>query len=102
MRPLRGIVLGDSFMQGMFISEIRNAAGTIGRDLEAPDQDPKVSMLNTGHLGYSPEQYYYSLLAFADRFRPHFVVVSFFANDFGDAYDVTRRPRRLAGRAILA
>ena len=47
-----------------------------------------MSILNTGHLGYSPEQYYYSLLAFADRFSPHFVVVSVFANDFGEGNEV--------------
>jgi hypothetical protein len=50
----------------------------------------KVSILNTGHLGYSPEQYYYTLLAFADRFRPHFVVVSVCANDFGDGFEVLK------------
>jgi hypothetical protein len=47
-------------------------------------------VLNTGCLGYSPEQYYYSLLAFADRFKPRFVVLSVFANDFGDVYKVAR------------
>ena len=41
--------------------------------------------MNAGVLGYSPEQYYYSLVAFAERFRPQFVVVSVFANDFGEA-----------------
>ena len=51
----------------------------------------KVSILNTGHLGYSPEQYYYSLVEYADRFRPHFVVVSVFSNDFaGDMADGRR------------
>ncbi len=40
-------------------------------------------MLNTGAFGYSAEQYYYSLMAYIDRFRPHFVVVSVFANDGG-------------------
>jgi lysophospholipase L1-like esterase len=42
-------------------------------------------------MGYSPEQYYYSLIAFADRFRPQFVVVSVFANDFGDMREVTTK-----------
>ena len=42
-----------------------------------------VEILNTGHLGYSPEQYYYTLLEYAQRFPPQFVVVSLFANDFG-------------------
>jgi hypothetical protein len=39
--------------------------------------------LNTGHLGYSPEQYYYTLVEYGRRFPPQFVVVSMFANDFG-------------------
>src|SRR5262249_28584439 len=42
-----------------------------------------VEVLNTGHLGYSPEQYYYTLLECGRRFPPQFVVVSIFANDFG-------------------
>ena len=45
-------------------------------------------MLNTGHLGYSPEQEYYTLREYADRFQPQFVVLSLFANDFGDLFEV--------------
>ena len=52
---------------------------TLSKDLGVP-----VSILNTGHLGYSPEQYYYSLIEYFDRFRPQFVVISLCANDFGD------------------
>ncbi len=40
-----------------------------------------VSILNTGVMGYSSEQYYYSFVEFVDRFRPHFVVLSVFGND---------------------
>ena len=43
-----------------------------------------MSILNTGHIGYSPEQYYYALCEYGDRFRPQFVVVSVCPNDFGD------------------
>jgi hypothetical protein len=50
--------------------------------------DARVEILNTGHLGYSPEQYYYTLVEFARRFPPRFVVVSVFANDFGDFHEV--------------
>ncbi len=46
-----------------------------------------VSVLNTGHLGYSTEQYDQTLRFFGDRFRPHFVVISISANDFGDPDD---------------
>lgn len=79
--PLRGIVLGDSFMQGMFIGDDDTPPECLRRDLEERFQ-LKVSIINTGHLGYSPEQYYFSLLEYADRFAPQFVVVSVFVNDF--------------------
>jgi hypothetical protein len=89
--PVRGIVLGDSFMQGMFIGDDDTPPECLRRDLEGRLKT-KVSILNTGHLGYSPEQYYYSLVEFADRFRPHFVVVSVFGNDFsGEIADVVLR-----------
>ena len=84
--PLRGLVLGDSFMQGMFIGDNDTPSECLRRDLEGRLKT-RVSMLNTGHLGYSPEQYYYSLVEYADRFRPHFVVVSVFGNDFAGDID---------------
>jgi hypothetical protein len=86
--PVRGIVLGDSFMQGLFVDEAHTPPECLRRDLEARLKT-RVSIVNAGVLGYSPEQYYYSLAAFADRFRPQFVVVSVFANDFGNASSVT-------------
>jgi hypothetical protein len=79
--PLRGIVLGDSFMQGVFIGEHDTPPEYLRRELE-DRLKTRVSILNTGHLGYSPEQYYYSLVEFADRFGPQFVVISVFINDF--------------------
>ena len=79
--PLRGIVLGDSFMQGLFISDDDTPPECLRRDLEQ-HLETKTSIVNTGHLGYSPEQYYYSLVEYGDRFHPHFVVVSVFVNDF--------------------
>ena len=82
--PLRGIVLGDSFMQGMFIGDDDTPPECLRRDLEGQPEDQGLDPEH-GHLGYSPEQYYYSLVEFADRFRPHFVVVSVFGNDFGEA-----------------
>ena len=88
-RPLRGIVLGDSFMQGMFIGDDHTPPECLRRYLEGRLKT-KVSVLNTGHLGYSPEQYYYSLIAYAERFRPDFVVVSLCPNDFGDIWDVLK------------
>ncbi len=84
--PLRVLILGDSFMQGLFIGDDNTPPECLKRFLETRLKT-RTSVLNTGHLGYSPEQYYYSLLAFADRFEPHFVVVSMFANDFGDLYE---------------
>ncbi|MFI5456314.1 MAG: SGNH/GDSL hydrolase family protein [Isosphaerales bacterium] len=88
--PLRGIVLGDSFMEGMFIGDDETPPECLRRYLR-DHLKTAVSILNTGVMGYSPEQYYYSLIAFADRFRPQFVVVSVFANDFGNVRDVSSR-----------
>jgi hypothetical protein len=87
--PLRGIVLGDSFMQGLFIGDDQTPPECLRRVLEK-DLQTKVSILNTGLLGYSPEQYHATLMAYVDRFRPHFVVVSVFANDFGDPHEAVR------------
>ncbi len=85
--PVRGIVLGDSYMQGMFIGDDETPPECLSRFLEARWKK-RVSILNTGVMGYSPEQYYASLVAFADRFKPQFVVVSLFTNDFGDLHEV--------------
>ncbi len=87
--PLRGIVLGDSFMQGLFIDDDHAPPELLRRRLE--DQlGTKVSILNTGHLGYSPEQYYHTLIEYVDRFKPGFVVASLFANDFGGISQASR------------
>jgi hypothetical protein len=84
---VRVIVLGDSFMQGMFIGDTVTPPECLRRYLLS-HLNTTVSVLNTGVMGYSPEQYYFSLIAFADRFRPQFVVVSVFLNDFGYMGDV--------------
>jgi hypothetical protein len=81
--PLRVLVLGDSIMQGLLVGDDETPSECLRRELRDWSGGP-VSVLNTGVLGYSVEQYYYTLLAFGDRFRPHFVVVSICGNDFGD------------------
>ena len=80
---IRGIVLGDSFMQGMFLDDAHTPSVLLEKDLAGSLQST-VSVLNTGHIGYSPEQYYYALVAYYDRLRPTFAVVSVCPNDFGD------------------
>ncbi len=86
--PFRGIVLGDSYMQGLFVGDDQTPVECLKRDLSKRLGAP-VELLNTGHLGYSVEQYYFSLVEYAGRFPPQFVVVSIFANDFaGEVNDV--------------
>jgi hypothetical protein len=87
--PVRGIVLGDSFMQAMFNGDGDTPPVDLERYLQAAWKVP-VSILNTGHIGYSPEQYSYSLREYGDRFPPRFVVVSVCPNDFGDGMAVLR------------
>ena len=78
---LRVIVLGDSYMQGLFVGDDQTPTECLKRDLRKR-MGGNVEVLNTGHLGYSPEQYYYALEEYARKFDPQFVVVSVFANDF--------------------
>jgi hypothetical protein len=79
----RVLVLGDSFMQGMLVGDDDTPPVRLERFLTR-ECKAAVSVLNTGHLGYSPEQYYFTLLEYGERFRPQVVVVSTCANDFGD------------------
>jgi hypothetical protein len=88
-----GIVLGDSYIQGLFVGDDETPTECLKRDLKQR-LGASVEILNTGHLGYSPEQYYFSLAEYAGRLPLRFAVVSIFANDFaGDAKEV------LEGRA---
>ncbi len=80
--PVRGLILGDSNMQALFIGDDETPSECLRRELQER-LGLRVSVLNTGHLGYSPEQIYYTLLEYGDRFKPHFVVFSFCSNDFG-------------------
>lgn len=84
---IRGLILGDSFMQGLFVADSETPPACLERDL-AKARGKRVSLLNTGHIGYSPEQYYFTLLEYYDKFKPKFVVLSICPNDFGDAEDV--------------
>ena len=67
-------------MQGMFVGDDETPGVPPARYLQT-HMKTRVAILNPGVMGYSPEQYYYSLIAFADRFRPQFVIVSVFVND---------------------
>jgi hypothetical protein len=87
--PLRGIVLGDSYMQGLFVGDQDTPPECLRRELQVCFKK-SVSILNTGHLGYSPEQEFHTLREYADRFRPQFVVLSLFANDFGGIEEVVQ------------
>ena len=84
---LRGLVLGDSYMQGLFVGDDETPSVCLKRFLKDRFKTT-VDVLNTGHLGYSPEQEYYTLLEYAERFNPQFVILSLFANDFGDLFEV--------------
>jgi hypothetical protein len=85
--PLRGVVLGDSFMQGYLVGDDETPPERLRQSLMG-EIGADVAILNTGTLGYCPEHYYYTLCEFADRFRPRFVVVGLYSNDFGEDVDV--------------
>jgi hypothetical protein len=83
--PVRGLILGDSYMQGLFVGDDETPPECLRRELQER-LALGVSVLNTGHLGYSPEQICQTLREFGERFRPHFVVFSFCSNDFGSLF----------------
>jgi len=85
--PIRGLVLGDSFMQGYLVGDDETPPERLRQSLRV-EIGAEVAILNTGTLGYCPEHYYYTLREFADRFRPRFVVVGLYSNDFGEDADV--------------
>ncbi len=90
--PLRGLILGDSNMQGLFVGDDETPPERLRHELER-QFSTRVSLLNTGHLGYSPEQFFHTLVEYGDRFRPHFVLFSFCSNDFGDVFGPIANPR---------
>ncbi len=81
--PIRGIILGDSNMQGLLVGDDQTPPARL-QEILGRERGQATSILNTGHLGYSIEQYYQTLMEYHDRFRPTFVVVSICDNDFGD------------------
>jgi lysophospholipase L1-like esterase len=87
--PVRGLVLGDSFMQGYLVGDGETPPEQLRRCLQV-ELGTEVAVLNTGTLGYGPEHYYDALRAFVDRIRPQFVVVGLYSNDFGEDDEVIR------------
>ncbi len=83
---VRILVLGDSMMQGALVGDSETPPARLQAHLSAALDTP-VAVLNTGHIGYSPEQYFQTLRAFGDRFHPHYVVISITDNDFGSPND---------------
>ena len=81
--PVRVLVLGDSMMQGTLVGDADTPPAKL-EDCLREALKTQVTVLNTGHLGYSIEQYEQTFRAFGERFQPHFVIVSIYVNDFGD------------------
>jgi lysophospholipase L1-like esterase len=77
------IVVGDSYMQGLLLGDDQTPPAALERAL-GRRLGLRVAVLNTGLLGYSPEQYYHTLRAAVAVFPADFVVVTAFANDVGN------------------
>ena len=84
--PVRILVLGDSMMQGALVGNTDTPPAKLEYYLTQALK-AHVCVLNTGHIGYSIEQYDQTLRALGDRFGPDFVVVSVSENDIGDLKD---------------
>ncbi|HEY1435841.1 MAG TPA: hypothetical protein VGG65_10715, partial [Thermoanaerobaculia bacterium] len=64
--PVRGLVIGDSYMQGYFVGDDDTPPMRLQRSL-AELLGERVAILNTGVLGYEPEHEYHALRAYAER-----------------------------------
>ena len=85
--------------KGMFIGDDETPPECLRRDLENRAQDQGLDPQH-GPSGLLARAILLLAVAFADRFRPHFVVVSVFANDFGDDVSASRsRAREIGTRA---
>ena len=87
---MRGIVVGDSFMQGVFVGDDETPPERLRHHLEKC-WNTSVSVLNLGHLGYSLDQYDLTFQEYSERFRPNFVVIGVCPNDFGDMGPVLKQ-----------
>ncbi len=85
----------------LFVGDDQTPVECLKRELKSR-LGATVEILNTGHLGYSPEQYYYTLFEYGKRFPPRFVVVSFFANDYRRFPGGARGQGRLGRGRLLA
>jgi lysophospholipase L1-like esterase len=91
---IRILVLGDSMMQGLLVGDDETPAECLRREL-SENLDCRVSVLNAGVLGYSLEQYYFTLQEFFPCLRPNIVVIGICENDLGN-------PDSSADRAEMA
>jgi GDSL-like Lipase/Acylhydrolase family len=84
--PVRVMVLGDSMMQGALVGDKDTPPARLEVHLSRA-LSARVSVLNTGHLGYSLEQYYQTFRELDGRFQPHYVMICVSQNDFADLND---------------
>jgi lysophospholipase L1-like esterase len=91
----RILVVGDSFTEGILVSEDQTFCLLLERKLREASDRP-VLVANAGVIGYSTEQELYTIEELAPQLRPQLVVLCFYANDVhSDHHRVleSRRPK---------
>ena len=92
----RVLVLGDSFAQGILVEDDDIFCARLEGEL-LQSSGRKTLVANSGVIGYSTEQEYYTLEELAPRLRPHVAVLCFYANDVHRDHHAVFRSRRPAG-----
>jgi hypothetical protein len=92
----RVLVLGDSFTEGILVEEPDTFCAHLGQMLSSA-AGREVLVLNSGIIGYSTEQEYFTLVELAPRVHPHVAVVCFFANDVHHEHHAVMKRRYSKG-----
>lgn len=92
----RVLVLGDSFAQGILVEEAETFCVQLEEELEQ-STGCKTLVANSGVIGYSTEQEYYTLEELSPQLRPDVAVLCFYANDVHRDHRAVFRSRNPAG-----
>lgn len=92
----RVLVLGDSFAQGILVEEDETFSARLEDELRH-STGRKTLVANSGVIGYSTEQEYYTLEELASRLRPDVAVLCFYGNDVHHDHHAVFRSKNPAG-----
>ena len=85
------LFLGDSFIAGLHVSLEKTIAKQLEHLLNSKES-PEFTVINAGASSYSPAIEYLYLKTLGPLFRPEFVILGLFINDFGGDFEILNSP----------